>query len=147
MKVTLAALARYAETEPNSGLLNIVGGGIDVFGVEALPMRYKVALALQLRYPDTEAGRTHRLTLACYGVDPQMRIGEETAVDFTPTIGPYHTPGSPGLFAITGPFELTATSAGLHSVRVEIDGVEAYDIPFRVFLIGQGDDEEAEGEG
>ena len=48
MKVHLAVFARYAETEPDSGTLNLTGGGIDVFGVDSLPVEFPVYIALRL---------------------------------------------------------------------------------------------------
>ena len=45
MTVTLALLARYAETEPDGGLLNIIGGGTDVFGAAELPVEFSMPCA------------------------------------------------------------------------------------------------------
>jgi hypothetical protein len=45
VKLTLALLARYAEVDPDSGLLNLTGGGVDVFGMTRLPAEFTMACA------------------------------------------------------------------------------------------------------
>jgi hypothetical protein len=77
VKLALALLARYAEVDPDSGLLNVTGGGIDVFGLQRLPAEFPIAFALQFRYPESEAGRAFQIALAT--LDPQIQlIGEPT---------------------------------------------------------------------
>jgi hypothetical protein len=107
---------------------------VDVFGVPRLPYQFRMGFALQLRFPESEAGKPHQLTLATYGVDPLMRIGQESSWDFTPTLGQYRSPGWQGIYAMTGAIDLSVESAGTHSLRVMIDSIEANDIPFQVFV-------------
>jgi hypothetical protein len=55
VRVTAALLGRFTETEPDGGLLNIVGGGTDLFGCPEVPVEFAMPFALQLRYPESEA--------------------------------------------------------------------------------------------
>lgn len=61
MKIQTALLARYAEVEPQGGLLNVTGGGVDVFGLRQLPAEFIVAVALQLVFDEQEASVEHEL--------------------------------------------------------------------------------------
>ena len=64
MKLSLALLARYAEVEPESGLLNLTGGGVDVFGLRRLPAQFPIACALQFR----DSPGTHSISVAVDGL-------------------------------------------------------------------------------
>lgn len=133
MRVTGALLARYAEVEAEGGLLNVTGGGVDVFGVRELPVHFPMPFALQLRFQENEAEQTHEISLVIR--DPQLRqIGERTAFEIKPTLGEYHAEGWEGIFAVAGTVGLYAEVAGAHSIGIQIDDAERGDIPFRVVL-------------
>jgi len=135
VKLTFALLARYAEIDPDSGLLNVTGGGIDVFGLERLPAEFPIAFALQFRYPEHEAGQAFQITLAT--LDPQIQpVGEPTDFEITPQLGEYHADGWQGIYAVAGTVILAVESAGTHSISIKIDGALAGDIPFQVFRAG-----------
>jgi hypothetical protein len=92
VKLTLALLARYAEVDPESGLLNLTGGGVDVFGLKRLPAEFPMAIALQFRYPEAEAERTFQVALIT--LDPQIQpVGRPTDFEITPHLGAYHAEG------------------------------------------------------
>jgi hypothetical protein len=132
VKLTFALLARYAEIDPDSGLLNVTGGGIDVFGLERLPAEFPIAFALQFRYPEPEAGRTFQIALAT--LDPQIQpVGEPADFEITPHLGEYHADGWQGIYAVAGTVTLAVESPGTHSISIKIDGAVAGDIPFQVF--------------
>ena len=132
MKLTFALLARYAEIDPDSGLLNVTGGGIDVFGLDRLPAEFPIAFALQFRYPEHEAGQTFHIALAT--LDPQIQpVGEPTHFEITPHLGEYHADGWQGIYAVAGTVILAVEAPGTHSIGIRIDGALAGDIPFQVF--------------
>jgi hypothetical protein len=132
VKLTFALLARYAEIDPDSGLLNVTGGGIDVFGLEHLPAEFPIAFALQFRYPEHEAGQTFQIALAT--LDPQIQpVGESTDFEITPHLGDYHADGWQGIYAVAGTVILAVELPGTHSISIKIDGALAGDIPFQVF--------------
>ncbi len=138
MKLTFALLARYAEVDPESGLLNVTGGGLDVFGLKHLPAEFSVAFALQFRYPEHEAGQSFRIALAT--LDPQIQpVGESTDFEITPHLGEYHADGWQGIYAVAGAVTLAVEAPGTHSVNVKIDGALAGDIPFQVFQANSND--------
>jgi hypothetical protein len=137
VKLAYALLAKYAEIDPNSGLLNVVSGGIDVFGLKHLPASFPAAFALQFRFPESEAGKTFKIEMGVR--DPQLQpIGQPTDFEVTPALGEYHADGSHGIYAIAGSVTLLAESVGAHLVWIEIDGAIAGDIPFQVFLAPDG---------
>jgi hypothetical protein len=143
VKVTLALLARYAEVAPDSGLLNIVGGGIDVFGVARLPVRFPMAFALQFRYPQEESDVPREITFATR--DPRLEIvGQPTTFEVTPRLSEYHAEGWRGIFAVTGRIDLIVESTGTHSIGIQIDGMERGDIPFQVFLVDSNNGEQGQ---
>lgn len=132
MKLTLALLARYAEVDPESGLLNLTGGGVDVFGLKRLPAEFPMAFALQFRYPEAEAGKTFQIALTT--LDPQIQpVGKPTHFEITPRLGKYHAEGWYGTYTITGVVTLAVEMPGTHSINIEIDGAVAGDISFQVF--------------
>lgn len=133
MKIQTALLARYAEIEPQGGLLNVTGGGIDVFGLRQLPAKFAVAFALQLVFDEGEADTEHELSAVVRGPDLEV-VGERMAWPFTPQIGELHAPGWRGLFAIAGAISLAVEQEGSHSIGLQLDSVEAGDIPFQVVL-------------
>jgi hypothetical protein len=92
MRVQWATLARYAEAEVESGLMTIIGAGTDVFVLSSLPERLRTYLALQLRYPETEADHEHRATFTVRDPDLQP-IGQSIEVPFEPALNPLHAPG------------------------------------------------------
>jgi hypothetical protein len=133
--VQTALLARYAEVEPQGGLLNVTGGGISVFGVRRLPVDVPIAFVLQLVFDEAEADAEHTVSLLLR--DPQLQIvGEPVSVPFTPKFGAFHAPGWRGVFSITGGIVLPVQTAGSHSLGIQIDHAEAGDIPFQVLLAG-----------
>lgn len=140
VKVTLALLARYAEVDPASGLLNIVGGSVDVFGVARLPVEFPMGFAIQFRYPPAQSGVAKRVTLAT--LDPSLQVvGQPTTFEVTPQLSEFHAEGWQGVFAVTGSIDLAVEAEGAHSVGIRIDDRESGDIPFQVFLV---DGEEAD---
>jgi len=131
VKVAFGVLARYAEVDEDSGLINVTGGGVDVFGVTRLPVELYTRFVLQLRYPESEAGQLRRVTMQVR--DPQLKIiGEAAAFEITPTLGQYHASGWQGIFAVAGTARLMADSPGVHSLEFRIDGNLAGDIPYHV---------------
>jgi hypothetical protein len=133
VKLTLALLARYAEVDPESGLLNLTGGGVDIFGLKRLPAEFPMAYALRLRYPEAEAGQIFQIALAI--LDPQIQpVGKPTDFEITPRLGEYHADGGHGTYTIAGTVTLAVESPGMHSISITIDGAIAGDIPFQVFL-------------
>lgn len=135
MKLALALLARYAEVDPDSGLLNVTGGGIDVFGLEHLPAEFPIAFALQFRYPEHETRQAFQITLAT--LDPQIQpVGDPTDFEITPQLGRYHADGWQGIYAVAGTAILAVESPGTHSISIKIDGALVGDIPFQVFQAG-----------
>jgi len=119
--------------EPDGGLLNITGGGIDVFGVRRLPAEFTVAFALQLIFDQQEAGNEVELATVVRGPDLEP-LGERAAWRITPELGKLHAPGWRGCYTIAGAITLAVKAEGPHSVAVQIAGAEAGDIPFQVLL-------------
>ena len=135
MKLTLALLARYAEVDPESGLLNLTGGGVDVFGLKRLPAEFSVACALRFLYREVEDGKAFQVAMAT--LDPQLQpVGQPTGFEITPKLGQYHVEGGLGSYTVAGAVTLAVESAGLHSISITIDGAVAGDIPFQAFLSG-----------
>jgi hypothetical protein len=133
VKLTLALLARYAEVDPESGLLNLTGGGVDVFGIKRVPTEFTMACALRFLYREVESGQTFQVTLAT--LDPQLQlVGKPTDCEITPHLGAFHVEGGLGTFTVTGAVTLAVESVGLHSISIAIDGAIAGDIPFQVLL-------------
>jgi hypothetical protein len=135
VKIQTALLARYAEVEPQGGLLNVTGGGIDVFGVRRLPAEFTVALVLQLVFDESETGKEHELAVVVRGPDLQA-VGERMAWPVTPVLGEMHAPGWRGFFSIAGAITIAVTAEGSHSIGLQLNGAEANDIPFQVLLAG-----------
>jgi hypothetical protein len=133
VRVAFGVLARYAEVDPESGLINLTGGGIDVFGVANLPVQLAMPFVLQLRYHEAEVGQLRRITMQV--LDPELKaIGQAASFEITPKVGEYHATGWQGIFAVAGEALLMADSPGVHSVQIRIDGEVAGDIPFQVVL-------------
>jgi hypothetical protein len=133
VKLTLALLARYAEVDPESGLLNLTGGGLDIFGVKRLPTEFTIASALRFRFPEDEAGRRFKIVLAT--LDPEIQpVGKPTDFEITPRLGEYHAEGGHGTYTVAGAMTLVVEAPGMHSINITIDEAVAGDIPFRVFL-------------
>jgi hypothetical protein len=137
VKLTFGLLARRAEIDPESGLFDIAGGGVDVFVLERLPAEFPVAFALQFGYPELEAGRAFQITVATLGPQIQL-VGEPTDFEITPQLGEYHADGWQGIYAVAGTVILAVESPGTHSVSIKIDGAVAGDIPFQVFQASGG---------
>jgi hypothetical protein len=133
VKIQFALFARYAEVEPQGGLLNVTGGGVDIFGVQRLPTEFPVRIALQLVFDESEAGTEHELSLIVRGPDLEP-VGEPTTTPITPTLGDLHAEGWRGTFTIAGDVVLAPIAAGAHSLGIQIDGSEAFMIPFQVLL-------------
>jgi len=130
VRVTFGVLARYAEVDPESGLLNLTGGGIDVFGVESLSFRFTMPFVLQLRFHEAEAEQVHRVTMQV--LDPRLQIlGEAASFPITPKVGKYHATGWEGIFSVAGGARLMADSTGAHSVQIRIDDELAAISPFK----------------
>ncbi|HEV7942862.1 MAG TPA: hypothetical protein VGP17_08695 [Solirubrobacteraceae bacterium] len=137
MKLTLALLARYAEVEPEGGLLNLTGGGLDVFGVPKLPEEFPLAFALRFLYREVEAGQAFQVVLAT--LDPELQpVGQPTNFEIAPHLTPYHVEGGHGTYAVAGTVMLRVEVEGLHSINITIDGSSVGDIPFQVFLATRG---------
>jgi len=137
MKIQTALLARYAEVEPEGGLLNVTGGGINVFGVDRLPADISIAFVLQLVFDDVEAGHKHTITLLIR--DPQLQVvGEQVDVEFVPKFGELRAPGWRGIFSIAGGIVLPIRAAGPHSLGIQINQTETGDIPFQVLFADGG---------
>lgn len=130
MKVQTALLARYAEVEQQGGLLNVTGGGLDVFGLSRLPTEFPVAFVLQLSFDETEADEEHQLSVVVLGPDLQP-VGQRVVVPFTPSLGELHAEGWRGVFSVAGSIELRVESFGPHSVQIDVDGKQTGDIPFQ----------------
>lgn len=114
-------------------MLNIVGGGIDVFGVAHLPVDIPIGFALQFRYPQAESGVTREVRLTT--LDPSLQIvGQPTTFEVTPQLGEFHAEGWLAVYTVTGGIELTVEAEGTHSLGIQIDGFESGAIPFQVFL-------------
>ncbi len=105
MKVQTALLARYTEVEQQGGLLNVTGGGLDVFGLSQLPAEYPVSFVLQLTFDEAEADQEHQLSVTVLASDLQP-IGQRVVVPFTPTFGELHAEGWRGVFSVAGSIEL-----------------------------------------
>jgi hypothetical protein len=136
VRVTLALLARYAETEPEGGLLNIVGGGADAFGIPRLPQDFAMPFALQLRYPESEAGSTFQIGMVVRSPDPTSDSpASPTVFDVTPQLGELHAPGWEGVFYVAGVVALDAEEYGPHSISIVIDGTEAATIPYQILPV------------
>ena len=131
MKLTFALLARYAEIEVEGGLLNLTGGGIDVFGVKSFPAEFTVAFALQFRYPEDESGKAFNVSLAT--LDAQLQpVGKPTDFEITPRLGVHHADGWQGIYAVAGAVTILVESPGPHSISLTIDGLVGGDIPFQI---------------
>jgi hypothetical protein len=78
VRVTAALLARYAETEPDGGLLNVIGGGTDVFGVPELSVDFSMPFGLQLRFAEADAGTTFQVGMVVRGPDPTQLAARAT---------------------------------------------------------------------
>jgi hypothetical protein len=132
VRLTLALLARYAEVEPDSGLLNLTGGGVDVFGLRHLPAEFSLACALQFRFAEDEAGKAFKVRLAT--LDPQIQpVGSPTEFEITPQLGEFHAAGWHGRYTVAGTVTIAVDSPGTHSISITIDDEVAGDIPFQVF--------------
>jgi hypothetical protein len=129
MKLQTAMLARYAEVEPQGGLLNVTGGGVDVFGIPNVPADFPMAFVLQLTFDQTEADIEHRLGVTVLGPELQP-VGEHIDLPFTPRFGEYRPEGWRGIFAVTGAIDLRVEAYGAHSIQIRFDGELAGDIPF-----------------
>ena len=131
MRVQWATLARYAEAEPDSRLMTIVGAGTDLFSLASLPDRLTTYLALQLRYPEVEAAHEHLATFTVR--DPYLHpVGPSIGVRFAPALNPLHAPGWEAFFSIAGAISFTVEAAGTYSIGIELTGAHAAEIPFRV---------------
>lgn len=136
MKVQTALFARYAEVEPRGGLLNVTGGGVDVFGLRRLPAETTVALVLQLAFSEDEAGVDQELAIVVRGPDLEV-VGGRVAWNITPITGEFHMPGWRGIYSIAGALTLELARPGAYSAGIQINGAEAGDIPFQVVLAGE----------
>jgi hypothetical protein len=56
VKVAFGVLAKYAEVDPQSGLVNMTGGGIDVFGVVDFPVEFMQPFASESRVQPRPGG-------------------------------------------------------------------------------------------
>jgi hypothetical protein len=133
VRVRFAVLARYAEVDPESGLLNLTGAGLDVFGFPDLPQELTVGFALQLGFTENEVGQSHEVTLVTRGPDTQV-VGVPTSDSVSPTLGEYHAPGWEGVYAVAGVVHLLVEEPGTHSLSILIEGQESGYIPFQVVL-------------
>ena len=131
MRVQWATLARYAEAETESGLMTLVGAGTDVFRMERLPNRLDTYLALQLRYPEAEAGHERLATITVRDPDLQP-VGRSLEVRFAPSLNPLHAPGWEAFFSIAGALSFTVDEAGTYSIGIDVAGAHAAEIPFRI---------------
>jgi hypothetical protein len=131
MRVQWATLARYAEVELGSRFMTIVGAGAEVFGTPSVPARVRTYLALQLRYPEAEANHEHLVTFTLRGTDLQP-AGPPVDVRFVPALNPLYAPGWEALFSIAGPMSFTVDAHGTYSIGLDLTGVHAAEIPFRV---------------
>ncbi|MCA1678342.1 MAG: hypothetical protein LC777_05035 [Actinobacteria bacterium] len=124
---------KYAEVDPESGLINLTGGGVDVFGAEHFPIQFMQPFVLQLRFDEAEAGQLHQVVMRV--LDSQLRpIGEAASIEITPKLGQYHASGWAGIFAVAGAARLQADAPGTHSLEIRIDGEHAGDIPYQMVL-------------
>ncbi len=97
MRVAFGVLARYAEVDSEHGLVNLTGGGVDVFGVEHFPVQFMQRFVLQFRFDESEAGRRHHVVMRV--LDPQLKpIGEAASFEIAPKLGEYHASGWQGIF-------------------------------------------------
>lgn len=137
MKVRFAAFARYAETEPETGLLNLTGAGASVFGVESVPVTIPTYFALLLGFEEDEVGQEREIR-------PVLRLGtgqldvvqRPEPFTITPRLGEYHAPGWEGAYAITGILDMAIQEPGAYYLDLHIDDAEesAGSIPFQVIL-------------
>jgi hypothetical protein len=133
VRVTAALLARYAETEPDGGLLNVIGGGTDVFGVPELPVEFSMPFGLQLRFAEADAGTTFQIGMVVRGPDPTSSPpAPPTEFGITPQFGDYHAPGWEGVFYVSGVVALDADEYGRHSISILINGKESATIPYQI---------------
>ena len=139
MRVQSATIALYAEVELGSRLMTIVGAGAEVFGTPSVPARVRTYLALQLRYPEAEANHEHLVTFTLRGTDLRP-VGRPVDVRFVPALTPLHAPGWEALFSIAGPMSFTVDALGTYSIGIDLTGVHAAEIPFRVAELAPGGD-------
>jgi hypothetical protein len=133
VRVAFGVLARYAEVDSEHGLVNLTGGGVDVFGVEHFPVQFMQRFVLQFRFDESEAGRRHHVVMRV--LDPQLKpIGEAASFEIAPKLGEYHASGWQGIFAVAGAALLVADSPGVHSLEIRIEGEYAGDIPYQMIL-------------
>ena len=88
-------------------------------------------LALQLRYPETEADHEHRATFTVRDPDLQP-VGQSIEVPFEPALNPLHAPGWEAFFSIAGAVSFTVDAVGTYSIGIDVAGAHAAEIPFRV---------------
>jgi hypothetical protein len=132
VKLTLALLARYAEVEPESGLLNLTGGGLDVFGLKSLPAEFELACAMRFLFREVEADHPFRVTLVTLGPD-LAPVGAQSDFEIVPRLGEYHIEGGLGTYTVAGALTLRVVSPGMHTINIAIDDATAGSIPFQVF--------------
>jgi hypothetical protein len=138
VRVTAALLARYAENEADTGFINVIGGGVDLFGVNWLPVEFAQPFALQMRFAEAEAEQEFQIGMAILGPDLQ-EVGIPTEFPITPTLGELHAEGWEGIIHIAGTVGLYAKDAGAHEISIRIDGTHTWSIPFRVVYAPEGE--------
>ena len=134
MRVQWATLARYAEAEPDSRVMTIVGAGTDVFRMPSVPSRLTTYLALQLRYHAVDADHEHLATLTVRDPDLQP-VGRPLEIRFEPALNPRHAVGWEALFSIGGAISFTVDAVGTYSIGIGLMDAHAAEIPFRVLAL------------
>ncbi len=130
MRVQWAVLARYAEV--NGGLVTMVGGGIDLFGVPAFPGTVDFHVVANFRFHEAEAGADREIRLEI--LDSELRPVGAPAV-FTVSLGlsEGHLAGWEAGISLVVPCLLDIPAPGTHSVTLSIDDdARAVSLPFMV---------------
>ena len=127
MRVDWAIICRYVEV--NNGLATIVGGGLDVFTVVAVPVELPITIALRaVGLPDA-----NEHTLEVLVIDPMMAPAGEAGVQakFTMAANPNHPPGWE--LNLTAPIivNVPIEQAGTYTIDIKVDG-HSHTMPFRV---------------
>jgi hypothetical protein len=143
VRVTAALLARYAENETGTGFINVIGGGVDVFGVRWLPVEFSQPFAIQMRFAEAEADQEFQVGMAILGPDLQ-EIGLPTEFPIVPKLDEFHAEGWEGVIFIAGTVGLYAKQVGGHSVSIRINGSESGSIPFQVVEAPEDNDDVVE---
>jgi hypothetical protein len=129
----ITSLLAQAATQDASGLLNVLGGGIDTLRVppgQDGPLGFNATIVLRLGANRSECGGPHSIEIRVVGVDgaeisrvqasivPQIPVGHPVGWDIP-------------LGIVVGLTPLIVPTLGEYAINILLDGVFAGSLPFR----------------